>query len=95
MKISAALAEQAVNQINAELIPDDHPAVPQLTRVFGDHTFFIDAEGLSIVEPAEVPEPGMEACELVKVARWSDDGRTTLAPHPPQPTAVVVVLKPH
>jgi hypothetical protein len=93
MKMSAMLVEQATAQIDAEPIPEDHPAVPQLTRIFGDHTFFIDREGLSIVEPAEEPEPGVQAGEVVKLASWSDERRTTLAPHEPEPTDQVVILK--
>jgi len=33
-------------------------AVTQLTKMFGDHTFFLDGSGLKILEPGEVPEMG-------------------------------------
>jgi len=29
---------------------------------------------------------------VVKLANWTDERRTTLAPHPPEPTEVVVEL---
>ncbi len=95
MKMPFALAAQAVSQINAQIIPEDHPVLPDLRRTFGDHTFFIGEEGLSIIEPAEVPEPGMQAGEVVKVACWHDDEHTTLAPQEPVATDIVVLLKPN
>lgn len=93
MKMSAMLVEQAISQMDAEPIPEDHPAVEQLTRIFGDHTFFVDRDGLSIVEPAEEPEPGVQTGEVIKLASWSDERRTTLAPHEPEPTDQVVILR--
>ena len=30
--------------------------MPQLARLFGDHTFFLDSEGLNIVEPIEAEQ---------------------------------------
>ena len=53
MRLTSALVERTLSQIEAEAIPDSHPAVPELNRLFGDHTFFLDSNGLNIVEPAE------------------------------------------
>jgi len=101
MKLTSAQVERALNQfeaqalLQAQALPDDHPAVPQLNKLFGDHTFFLDSDGLHIVEPAE-PIAGMQrpraAAMAVKLASWSDEYQTTLAPHAPEPTDVVVVL---
>jgi len=30
---------------------------------------------------------------VVKLASWSDESRTSLAPHPPEPTNLVIELK--
>jgi len=92
MKLSAARVEQTLNQFQAQAIPEDHPAVPQLNRLFGDHTYFVDGDGLSIVEPAEPPESGVEAGQVVRLASWSDGNRTSLEPHDPELTDVVVIL---
>ena len=52
MKLTSAQVTQTLNQFPAHVIPDDHPLVPQLSNLFGDYTFFLDNDGLSIVEPA-------------------------------------------
>ena len=45
-----------------------------------------------IVEPAESDDPGARKGQVVKLAAWSNAERTSLAPHPPQATEIVVVL---
>jgi hypothetical protein len=94
MKLTSQQIEQAVGQIGAEPIPSDHPAVPQLNKVYGDHTFFLDAEGLNIVEAAEEPtEAGTQMGQVVKIASWTDAKQTMLSPHEPELTDVVVELE--
>lgn len=92
MKLNSALVERAVSQLQADPIPEQHPVMPQLSQVFGDHTFFLDANGLHIVEPGQANEAGEPTGNVVKVARWSDENRTSLAPHQPEPTGIVVVF---
>lgn len=94
MKLTSEQVERALNQFDAQQIPDDHPMVAQLNDLFGDHTFFLDSNGLNVVEPAETTESGIATGQVVNLADWSDDKLTTLAPHPPQVTDVVVVLEP-
>ena len=53
MKLTSAQVERTMTQFDARPVPDDHPMVPQLNNLFGDHTFFLDRNGLSVVEPAE------------------------------------------
>jgi hypothetical protein len=74
-----------MSQIDAQVLPDDHPAVTQLNTLFGDHTFFLDGEGLKVLEPAEVPETAAQAGEIVSLANWSDASLTSLRPHEPDP----------
>jgi len=52
MKLNAAQLERTTTQLQAEVIPEDHPLIPQLNRMFGDHTYLLDSNGLIIVEPA-------------------------------------------
>jgi hypothetical protein len=92
MKLTSSQVERALSQFQAEAIPDDHPVVPQLNRLFGEHTFFLDGSGLSIVEPAEAGRPGAQSAKVVNLANWSDDNPTRLEPHEPEPTDLVVVL---
>ena len=58
MKLNSAQVERTLSQFQGEAIPDNHPAVPQLNNVFGEHTFFLDRNGLSIVEPASAAGGG-------------------------------------
>ncbi|HTP83014.1 MAG TPA: hypothetical protein VMQ11_08720 [Alphaproteobacteria bacterium] len=93
MKLSATQIVQTADEIGAQPVPADHPIVMQLTRIYGDHTFFLDGEGLEIVE-ATRPDGADNAACVVKLASWTDDDRTRLAPHEPQTTDVVVMLAP-
>lgn len=91
MRLTSTQVERTLRQFEAQPIPDNHPALAQLNRLFGDHTFFLDSNGLNIVEPAE-PQAGVEAGKVVNLASWSDPNFTTLAPHEPESTDVVVAL---
>jgi hypothetical protein len=46
-----------------------------------------------VVEPIEDAADGAQAGTVVNVANWSDSHLTSLAPHDPQPTEVVVILE--
>jgi hypothetical protein len=95
MKLTPALVERTLTQFDAEAIPDDDPVIPQLNRLFGDHTFFLDCHGLNIIEPAGPAQTGMEG-QVVKVASWDEANPHSLAPHEPEPTDVVIRLEvPH
>jgi hypothetical protein len=89
MRLTSALVQRTEDQFEAQAIPENHPAVPQLSKLFGDHTFFIDSEGLSIVEPAPT-DGGAQAGKVVKLANWNDQTRTSLTPHEPEPTDIVI-----
>ncbi len=92
MELSTAMVARTLDRFEAQAIPENHPLLPELNRVFGDHTFFIDGQGLHIAEPRILADTGAEAVQVVKVARWQDAGRTRLEPHGPEPTGVVVPL---
>jgi len=92
MRLTSAWVEQTLSQFNAQVLPDDHPALPDLSRIFGDHTFFLDNSGLNIVESTGDAEEGEIAARVVKVASWRDANKTGLQPHDPEPTEVVVAL---
>jgi hypothetical protein len=93
MKLNSAQVERALKQFEAQALPDDHPVVPQLASMFGDHTFFIDSGGLNVLEPAEAAEPEAAAGMIVNLAYWSDETLTKLSPHEPEPTGVIVNLE--
>ena len=94
MKLSPAMVAQTLVQFEAQPIPENHPAVPELNKVFGDHTFFLDADGLNVLEPAQTDREGAPVWQVVKVAAWKDASQTSLMPHEPEPTDVVIVPRP-
>lgn len=89
MKLSLAQVERVEEQYDGQIVPEGHDVAPQLETLFGDHTFFLDSQGLNIVEPS--PEDG-HVGNVVNLANWTDEKRTMLAPHPPEPTNVVIEL---
>jgi hypothetical protein len=93
MKLAAAMVAQTLDQYNAKVIPESHPAAAQLSKRFGDHTFFLDESGLNIIEPAEAEEPGRTTGVVVNLASWSDTERSALEPHTPEMTDIVVQLR--
>jgi hypothetical protein len=95
MKLTSAQIERTLSQFEAKALPDSHPLVPRLSELFGDHTFFLDSNGLNIVEPtAEAAEATAQAARVVNLANWGDANLTSLAPHEPELTDAVVELGP-
>ena len=92
MKLSSARIEQTLDQFQAHAIPETHPVVPQLNRMFGEHTFFLNEGGLHIVEPEEITGGETQTAKVVSLAHWKDENRNSLTPHKPEPTDVLVVL---
>ncbi|MGE0523286.1 MAG: hypothetical protein AB7O60_09670 [Variibacter sp.] len=91
MKLTTTQVERTLSQFEAQAIPDGHPAIPQLSGLYGDHTFFLDGNGLNIVEP----EAGAShEARVVNLANWADANLTRLAPHEPEVTDAVVELGP-
>lgn len=93
MKLNSTQTEQALSQFEAQVLPDDHPALRQLSGIFGDHTFFLDGSGLNVLEPTETPATEAQTGEVVSLASWSDATLTSLKPHEPEPTGVIVMLE--
>lgn len=94
MRLTTASLERTVRQFKAEPVPEDHPLADKLNSVFGEHTFFLGADGLHIVEPTGSAQSDANTATVVKVASWEDASRTRLQPHEPELTDVVVDLDP-
>ena len=93
MKLTTAMVERTLDHLEAHALPESHPAIGTLSKVFGEHTFFIDDYGLNIVQPAMKYDTGAEFGQVVKLASWEDTAQTSLKPHEPKPTGVMVPLK--
>lgn len=89
MKLSAAQQRNVEDQLGIEALPDENPAMPKLREVFGDHTFFVDADGLNVVE--EHPEEENPSGVVIKLASWAED-HTQLRVHEPEVLPVTVDL---
>ena len=72
MRLNETQLKQTLNQINAEVLPDNHPAAAQLADLFGDHTFFLDQSGLKVLEPAETSASDVQTSQVISLADWSD-----------------------
>ena len=94
MKMNSAQIERTLQQFPAEAVPLGHPVMSQLERLFGDHTYFLDNKGLNIVEPVDEERDGGRQAVVVNLADWSDGaGKSSLEPHPPEVTELVIDLK--
>jgi|SwirhisoilCB1_FD_contig_31_41322_length_453_multi_4_in_0_out_0_1 hypothetical protein len=97
MKLNSAQIERTLHQFDAQAIPAEHPAVPKLEQLFGDHTYFLDNNGLSIVEPVEAEQGNGNGNGrhgvVVILASWADRNAASLEPHEPEPTELVVDLE--
>ena len=82
MKLSPAQVQRVQRQIDGQIIPEGHALSLQLEQTFGEHTFFLNAEGLNIVEPSP---SGGDTGRIVKLASWVDEDYTTLEPGAPEP----------
>jgi hypothetical protein len=92
MKLSSTQVNHTLSQWDAQVLPDDHPAVAELNTLYGEHTFFVDDSGLKVLEPVEPVDS--QTGEVVSLADWADAGLTSLQPHEPEPTGVIVVFEP-
>ena len=93
MKLNSAQVERTMSQFEVQALPDNHPAIPELNELFGEHTFLLDSNGLNILEPAdEAPQGRVQKARVVNLANWSGENLTKLTPHAPQPTGTIVEL---
>ena len=90
MKLNSTLLKRTTEQFAAQPVPEDHPAMGQLSELFGDHTFLLNSDGLSIVEPAGEIDSGSHQGKVYQLADWRDQERTSLAPHEPRAIGVVI-----
>ena len=94
MRLSELQMQRVQEETGASVVPEDNPSMPALKQNFGDHTFFLDSEGLHIWETV-AGEPS-EASKLVgvRIASWSSDEKKSLVPHEPAPSQVLEEPKP-
>jgi hypothetical protein len=98
MKLNTAQVARTESQLQAQALPENHPLVPELNRLFGDHTYFLNRSGLNIVERAgEAPElsasdVGGDTGVVINIANWTDSSLPKLKAHEPELTDYTVAL---
>jgi hypothetical protein len=93
MQLTPTQVKRTLAQFEAQEVPADHSAMAQLTRLFGEHTFFLDRHGLNILEPVDAETSDARMCKVVCVADWNDADPPSLEPHEPEPTELVIQLE--
>ena len=78
MKLNSVQIERTLSQFGAHVLADDHPAIAQLTKAFGQHTFFLDDKELNVLELIETPQMEPQGGEMINIADWSDATLTKL-----------------
>ena len=90
MKLNAAQLRSVEAQLGVDAISEGHPVSPDLKAAFGDHTYFLDTDGLNIIE--QDPSPDSSSGIVVRMASWSSDERKELVGHAPQALSLTVDL---
>ena len=91
MKLTAEQAQHVADQLQGQTIPEEHPNTPQLREAVGDHTFFLNNNGLHIVEAGLVEGGADTDAAALKVASWSQEQEGHLFLHEPEPAQVVTI----
>ena len=91
MKLSTAQIAAVEQATGANPLPEDNPAQAQLSEALGDHTFYLDQQGLVVLENPE-SAASEDTLEIVRVGQWTDDERQQLGLTPPQRTGQVIEL---
>ena len=78
----------------AKPLPEGDPAAEHLKGAFGEHSFFLDPNGLYVFEGVDVPdtEASAEPALLVQIAEWTDETKSAIAPIEPKPADLVLDL---
>lgn len=93
MKLSDAQIERTLHQYKAEAIPAEYPVVSKLESLFGDRTYFLDDNGLYIVEPVDGVQTDGHLAVVVNLANWADADAMSLQTHDPERTDLLVDLQ--
>lgn len=87
MKLTEDQQRIVEDRTGLQPVPEDNPAMAQLRENFGDHTFYVDDQGLYVLEPHENEDEETPAsAQAVQIASWTDENHTALQAHEPQAT---------
>lgn len=93
MKLTDEQIKTATDSLGFDAIGDKHPAQQQLEDALGEHTFFVNDNGLFVFTEQSEDNGKEKTARLHVVAAWADDERKALSPvSPPSPVDVVFDL---
>jgi hypothetical protein len=92
MKLNETQIASARDAFGAEPLEESHPVVPQLTEAFGEHTFYVDQNGLlAFMDPVDdLQEEAAGAPKLVLIAAWTDENKNALGKVEPVDTGMTL-----
>lgn len=92
MKLTIEQIEGIRDQAGIDPIPQTEAVIDVLQHHFGDHTFYVDEEGLRVWESIDDEQAATEKLQAYRVASWADEEKNALVPHDPIPMDSVVEL---
>lgn len=92
MKLTSQQVAAVKQELGADSLEEENPAMESLRGAFGDHTFYVGPDGLFIVEPIDNPTMEGTPAQLVLVAAWTDDKKNALEKVLPRETDTIVNL---
>ncbi len=92
MRLTTQQIAAVKQELGADSLEEENPAMASLQKLFGDHTFYVGEEGLLVFETIDTAGPDNTRAQMVLVAAWTDDTKKALSPIDPQPTTIVVDL---
>lgn len=95
MKLSSAQIAAVEQATGANPLPEEEPANAKLAEALGEHTFYVDQQGLVILESPEAAATPEATLEIVRVGRWVEGEEQQLALTPAERTGQVLDLSAH
>lgn len=92
MKLSTAQIAAVEQATGANPLPEEEPANAKLQEALGEHTFYVDQQGLVILESPDAAAAPDETLEIVRVGRWVEGDEQQLALTPAERTGQVLDL---
>ncbi len=91
MKLTRAQADQVRENLDLDAIDESQDIQSDLESVLGEHTFFINDNGLFIFREQPKQDGANDQARLLVVAAWTNDDNKDLKPIDP-PSEVDVVF---
>ncbi len=94
MKLTNAQINTVNDQLDLNPIDPDTDAQKELEQIFGDHSYFINDNGLFMFGPGEDADTDEREARLFCVASWTNEERNELAAvKPPAQIDVAIDLE--